>query len=64
MKMWLALQGNVGLPKLYLTRRLKPSKTLSKTRDTLNYRSHGGRELGEVFRIFHIQFKRRCVLLL
>ena len=64
MKMYLALQRNVGLPTLYLTRRLKPSKALSKTRATLNYRSHGGRELDEVFRIFHSQYKRRCVLFL
>jgi hypothetical protein len=43
-------------------RRSKPSKALSKTRAILNYRSHGGRELdGEVFRIFHSQFKRRCM---
>jgi hypothetical protein len=55
--MCLALQRNVGLAKLYLTRRLK-------TRATLNYRSHGGRELDEVFSIFYSQFKRRCVLFL
>jgi hypothetical protein len=58
--MQLALQRNVGLPKLYFTRRLKSSKALLKTRA----RSHGGRELDEVFTIFHSQFKRRCVLFL
>jgi hypothetical protein len=48
LKIWkcsLHLQRNVGLPKLYLTRRLKPSKALSNTCATLNYRSHSGGEL-------------------
>ena len=58
------MQRNVDLPKLYLTRRLKLSKRLSKTRATLNYKLHGGRQRNEVLRIFHSQFKRCYVLIL
>ncbi len=62
--MYLGIQRNVDLPNLYLKRRLKLSKRLSKTRAPSNYRLHGGRQRDEVLRIFHSQFKRCYVLIL